>query len=91
MTREQLLDQLARRRARKVALTWAQFATAVQGADVTTKGRLLDAANSMNGSAVALLVLGITGAKKYELALEQVELLTADDSLTVDELTGLLD
>jgi hypothetical protein len=90
MTRDELLAQLATRRARKISLTWAQFAGAIGAADVNTKNQLLVAANKADGRTLATVVGAIVTATKRGLARAEVDAVAADDTLTIDELIALL-
>jgi hypothetical protein len=90
MTRDELLSKLAVTRARKIVLTWAQFTSAVAGADDALKAQILAAANMSNGRALFTIINGLTVAKKLELARAEVDAVAADDSLTINELIALL-
>ncbi len=90
LTRDQLLAKLAQSRARRIELTWAQFVGAVGASDASTKAALLAAVNKGDGRVVFTTLYALSQAKKLALATEEVELVAADDSLTIDELIGLL-
>jgi hypothetical protein len=90
MTREELLDSFAQRRARKISLTWAQFAGAIGGAPVETKTAILAAANKSDSRALFTLLNGVVIATKRAMARAEVDAVAADNTLTVDELVALL-
>jgi hypothetical protein len=90
MTREELLDSFAKRRARKISLTWGQFASAIGGAPVDTKAAILAAANKSDSRALFTLLNGVVIATKKAMARAEVDAIAADDTLTVDELIALL-
>lgn len=93
MTREELLDSFASKRARKISLTWAQFAGAVGALSDERKERILSLANDGAPASTARLgevLAKVVAMKKLELARIEVEALVADGSVTVDELLNLL-
>lgn len=90
MTREQLLASFAARRAKRIVLTWAQFAGAVGAVDDNVKAQILNAANNGNVRVLSTVIFGIVAAKKIALARAEVDAIAADDTLTVDELIALL-
>lgn len=90
MTRLQLLTKLAQTRARKINLTWAQFAGVVSNTDAATKTQILSAANNGNGKVVATVINTLVAQTKYDLARAEVDAMALDDSITVDELISLL-
>ena len=89
MTREELLTKLASLKARRVVLTWPQFASAVADSNAGTKAAILTAANNEDGRALFSLIIDIVKQKKLAIATAEVEALAADDSLSIDELLGL--
>jgi hypothetical protein len=90
MTRDELLNKFAAQRARRINLTWAQFAAAIGAVDPAVKGLLLDAANRSDGQALFTVVNQIVTRKKRELARAEIDLVAADDNLTLDELIAIL-
>ena len=90
MTREELLNHFTKLRAKKITLTWTQFASAVSGADATTKAVILAAINNNNAGALDKAMFSLARSKKIELARAEVDAIAVDDNLTVTELTTLL-
>lgn len=90
MTRDELLAKFANARARKISLTWAQFAGAVAGAPDPIKAQILAAANASDGRTLFTVINGLVVAKKQDLARAEIDLVAADDNLTIDELIAIL-
>lgn len=91
MTREELIAMFVRKRAKGIALTWTQFAGAVQALTADQKEQLLLAVNNGNKDTLSQLLLAIVSAKKIELATVDVDAIVADDNLTIDEILTLID
>jgi len=90
MTREELLTKFAEARARRISLTWAQFTGAVGAAPDPVKAQILAAANAADGRTLFTVINGLVVARKRELARAEVNVVAADDSLTIDELIAIL-
>lgn len=90
MTRDELLAKFATARARKITLTWAQFAGAIAAAPADVKAQILEAANKSDGRTLFTVINAIVTVKKIEIAREQIDAVAADDSLTIDELIAIL-
>jgi hypothetical protein len=89
MTRAELLTKLASLKARRIVLTWSQFASSVADSDAGTKTAILTAANNEDGRALFSLIIDIVKQKKMSIATAEVESLAADDSLSITELLNL--
>lgn len=90
MTREELLTKFAAQRARKTGLTWGQFTAMFTSLGAPEKAQLLDAANKGDARLLFTIINGLVVAKKRELARAEIDLVAADDSLTIDELIAIL-
>lgn len=90
MTKDELLSKFAAQRARRIELTWAQFAGAVANADPAAKAVILEAANLSDGQALFTVINSLVIKKKRELARAEIDLVAADDNLTIDELIAIL-
>jgi len=90
MTREELLNDFARKRASKIVLTWAQFTSAVSNAPTLSKTAILNAANSGDGRVLFTEISNLVKDKKNTLARAEIDLVAADNTLTIDELIAIL-
>jgi hypothetical protein len=90
MTREELLNDFARKRAAKITLTWTQFTNAVSNAPALSKTAILNAANSGDGRVLFTEISNLVKDKKNTLARAEIDLVAADNSLTIDELIAIL-
>ena len=93
MTEAELTEMFVQRKAQRTALTWAQFAAAVGGANEEVKARILAVINDPSPVAAEALGKGLiqlAGLKKQELARSAVLLMLADGQVSVPELLDLL-
>lgn len=90
MTREELLVQLANKKARKDNITWAKFASMIASSPAATKTAIVNAVNTNNVNVLATIIFDLVKAEKYLAAKAEVDAIAADDSLTVDELIAIL-
>jgi len=90
MTRDELLTQLANKKARKDSITWGRFAAMIASQPASTKTAIINAINANNMNIVATTIIDLVKAEKLALAKAEVDAIAADDSLTVDELIAIL-
>ena len=90
MTREELLVQLANKKARKDSITWAKFASMISSAPAATKTAIVNAVNAGNFNQFSTIVSDLVKTEKYLAAKAEVDAIAVDDSLTVDELIAIL-
>lgn len=90
MTLDELKTRLATSKARKLSLTWAQFAASVSEASAAQKADILAAVNAGKRKDVATAVMSLANAKKLALARAEVDAMLVDGSMTADDLIALL-
>ena len=91
MTRDQLLAKMKALRLSDEVVTWAQFASAVQGLTTAQKNSLMASLNSGNADAVGRALVNIVTDIRRAQASTYVDAKAADDMWTTDELLELLE
>ena len=90
MTRDELIARLKEQKARKVVLTWNQFVTAFQALDAGKKADFLTALNGLDWKTANKVLADVVKTAKVALASAEVDAIVADNTITVDELLGIM-
>jgi len=90
MTRAELLTRMKTKRLAAEAITWAQFATAVQNLSTAQKNSLTTLLNAGKKDEVGSLLVALATGLRKDQASAYVDARAADDIWSTDDLLELL-
>lgn len=90
MTREELIANLAAKKAKKDTINWGRFQSAISSTSGANKAAIINAINDNNREVLFNIINSIVVAEKLAKAKADVDLVAADDSLSVNDLIDIL-
>lgn len=90
MTRQELLNKLAKAEYKNTVYTVPQITSALSSASQADKDTLAAAVNTSDKTAIATIVLSIIHAKRNEDALAAVNAKIQNDKIDIDDVAAVL-